>query len=426
MKRLLVMAALACACGSGLVDHEGAGLPPPLGGGCTAPLHSCGGACVAQSVQACGAACATCTAPANAQPTCSGGACGYACAAPFLHCASGCCAATAIAAGGDHSCALVDGGVKCWGANNLLQLGSAAAGAFSAAPLEVPGISGASALAAGAGHTCAIVSGAVKCWGLGQGVAEVDGVSSAVLIAAGDRHACAATSTAVFCWGANDRGQLGDGTIGSGRDAAAPVSGSSGALSLALGRDHSCAIYGTAARCWGRDDHGQVGDGQPPVPAVALPAAVQQLTTAASLGAGELHSCALAAPDGSVSCWGANERHQVDSSGQDQPQARGLGGLKASAVAGGAASTCAIVSGGLECWGANDAGQLALGDTADRLGPTPVPGVAGVKQIALGSSHGCALLNDGSLQCWGKNDKGQLGTGSASAFSTSPVVVSAP
>ncbi len=426
MRRLTFLAALALACGSGLVDHAGAGLPPALDGGCTAPLHACGGSCVAQSVQACGSGCATCTPPPNAQPVCAGGECGYTCAAPFLHCATGCCTATRIAAGGDHTCALVAGGVKCWGANDQLQLGSANAGGFSATPVDVPGLSGASDLASGAGQTCAIVSGAVKCWGLGQGVEEVGGVSGAVLLAVGGRHACAATGNAVLCWGANDRGQLGDGTL-TGRAAAAPVSGASGALSLALGLDHSCAAQTTGALCWGRDDHGQVGDGQA-ASAVVLPTAVQGLSTASLLGvgAGELHSCALASPDGSVSCWGANARHQVDSSGQDQFRAKGLGGLKASAVAGGAASTCAIVSGGLECWGANDTGQLALGDTTDRLGPTPVPGLSGVSALALGSSHGCALFNDGSVQCWGKNNQGQLGTGSTSAFSASPVAVSAP
>jgi alpha-tubulin suppressor-like RCC1 family protein len=34
-----------------------------------------------------------------------------------------------------------------------------------------------------------------------------------------------------------------------------------------------------------------------------------------------------------------------------------------------------------------------------------------VKQVAAGSSHTCAIINDGDVMCWGANDDGQLGLG---------------
>ena len=62
------------------------------------------------------------------------------------------------------------------------------------------------------------------------------------------------------CWGANNKGQLGDGTI-TYRTAPVEVSGITTATSIALGADHSCALLmdGTV-KCWGYNYYGQLGD----------------------------------------------------------------------------------------------------------------------------------------------------------------------
>jgi alpha-tubulin suppressor-like RCC1 family protein len=84
--------------------------------------------------------------------------------------------------------------------------------------------------------------------------------------------------------------------------------------------------------------------------------------------------------------------------------------------------TCALMSDyGVRCWGSNAYGQLGLGtaDASPHPQPIAVPCLSGVKQVAAGKSHTCALNAEGEVFCWGRNHEGQLGTGDFSAY-TSP------
>ncbi|MBK6465411.1 MAG: hypothetical protein IPF92_31075 [Myxococcales bacterium] len=63
---------------------------------------------------------------------------------------------------------------------------------------------------------------------------------------------------------------------------------------------------------------------------------------------------------------------------------------------------CAVMGdGSVACWGHDDEGQLGDGGGAARPRPTKVPGLSGVREIALSRTLGCALGVDKSVRCWG-------------------------
>lgn len=66
-----------------------------------------------------------------------------------------------------HVCALVQGGtLHCWGANDAGQIGGGTAGGSVPTPTQVVGLPGpVSSVGPGSHHTCAVVQGGVSCWG---------------------------------------------------------------------------------------------------------------------------------------------------------------------------------------------------------------------------------------------------------------------
>ena len=358
--------------------------------------------------------------------------------------------ATAIAIGGEHSCALHEGGtISCWGNNEDGQLGNGQSGddwydgsAHSAVPMEVAGITDATAISAGYEHSCALhEGGTISCWGSNRGdqlgskqIAEssvpvgVIDITDATAITTGFRHSCALHQDGtISCWGDNENGQLGNGQSGPNTyspDSPAPVAvvGITDATAITAGGNwnngHSCALRQDGAiSCWGDNTYGQLGNGSEDN--FSEPAKVVDITDATAITAGYHHSCALY-QDGTISCWGRNDYGQLGN-GQSGPNTDSAlpveveGITDATAISAGWGHSCALHQDGtISCWGSD--GQLGnnrseVDSAVDSAIPVRVADITDAKAITAGYTHSCALHEDGAISCWGFNRSGQLGNG---------------
>jgi alpha-tubulin suppressor-like RCC1 family protein len=210
---------------------------------------------------------------------------------------------------------------------------------------------------------------------------------------------------------------------------------------LASGADTMCALTSTSgAECWGWNYYGQLGVGtdtgpqicgwgdEYPIGCAIAPVAVRGLGSGVSaIAGGYAHACALTT-EGAVKCWGYNAAGQLGDGTASGPQRCGqvptpcsmtpvpvsgpASGVRA--IAAGWDHTCAVTdAGGVECWGDNGEGQLGDGTTAVRSIPVAVQLPSGMHATAVagGGQHTCALTSEGGVECWGYNAWGQLGDG---------------
>lgn len=351
--------------------------------------------------------------------------------------------ARVLAVSGSHSCLARSGVVLCWGRNVHGEMGDGTT-TDRPTPVRVIGLSDAIALAAGGdetnGHTCALrASGGVACWGanrvgqLGDGSfeerhapAEVVALTDAIQITAGFVHSCVLRRTGeVVCWGTDYDGQLGDGRSGGDTFSAVPVAvvGVTDAVEVAAAGDHTCVRHreGTVS-CWGSGHWGQLGDGEMVHDPTchrggchSVPVAVAGITDAVEISG----RCARRA-GGDTVCWGSNERGWVgDGTNDTRWSPVVVGGLPDALTL--AAGPCAVRRDrSVVCWGANAYGQLGDGTLIARNAPTRVLSLADTVEVAadgnseLGAHlHSCARVRSGGVFCWGQSDFGDLGDGVA-------------
>lgn len=343
--------------------------------------------------------------------------------------------------GAGNSCALTsNGGVECWGLNDHGQLGNGTT-TNALSPVPVSGLSsGVVSVVSGASHSCALTtSGGVKCWGLNSSgqvgnqtfddqhsPVDVFGLDSGVIaIGAGVNHSCAVLTTgAVTCWGSDSAGQLGDSQTANNN---VPVSTgiTSGATQVAGGAAFTCALVGGGVQCWGANTYGQLGDDSGT--ASLTPVAVSGLTNGVASLAAYAQGACVVTNTGGAKCWGLNGTGQLGNGTTDNAFAPvDVFGLSSGVaqIAVGSTHACAVTTAGaVECWGNNNKGQL--GDGTFTTSTTPVASglSSGVRRVSAGAQRSCAVLTTGGLKCWGAGESGQLGDGSTPESNPNPVDV---
>ena len=359
---------------------------------------------------------------------------------------------TSIDVGVMHACAIIDGGIKCWGGLTI----SNDTVTFFRSPTWIPGWqpgSGVEALCIGEHHTCFIKSGQVYCWGsneYGQAGQEngtiipdpstVTGIPySAVSITCGTSHTCTRlVNNHAYCWGLNDHGQLGSGSTST---SAIPVRVFTYAdiIGIYATTSSTCVarLVGSSNETWcfGDNSDGQLGIGNAITPQLSAVRMNPDYTGGVSLmSGGNSFFCGIQNSNGAAFCMGRggslgngddNDRSTITAVTGLDSNVRHIDCALHDAIY----RSCAVLnSGEARCWGyfptyypcclgnGNDDIIAFTPQTVDDDGPRDF------KQIAVGNYVICAIRgDDNEVWCWGTNEAGLLGVGSENSSLTALV-----
>lgn len=302
-----------------------------------------------------------------------------------------------VAAGSNVSGALLtDGSIRIWGQNSS-GVTTVPAGLDSVTQLSLARGSG--------GHAMALRSdGTVACWGMNSsGECFVpEGLSNVVQVSAGWSFSAALKADGIVeCWGWSANGQCGTGT---GREIAQVATSRFNALSL---------LEDGTVRPWGLGQKSSAQTQQVP----------RGLNDAAFVAAGPTHSMA-GRRDGTLLCWGSNVSGQCN-----VPS-----GLNSVVAAAGANDMTVAVraDGSVTGWGTgwqrppasipavraaacaeynttvaiSQTGEAIAWGRSAALNAIPA-GLGLVSQVAAGSEHAVAIVDNGTVRSWGWNGYGQ-------------------
>jgi hypothetical protein len=316
-----------------------------------------------------------------------------------------------------------------------------ASGAPMMGVTAVAGANADSVVGSTAGYTCAVIGGGVQCWGTignnayGPSPQPIhDAITSMPLtdvrsIDAAMVHACVRVGAAgdVSCWGTGSDGQLGTGMTTDAADAVRATQIPSTATSLALAWLHTLALMpdGSMLSVGNNDGLGFGTTATSPV----TTASMSTEAAASFVATGRGVTCIVARSDQSVQCFGwvspLVAQNAMDTNCPlgactlaptviPAPTGETIAGLTIGA--GNPASTVCIwtASGRAYCAGST---ALALSATAFAA----VPNLSNVAEIAAGNEAMCARTMSGEVWCWGIGENGELGRGTMGSPFGDPV-----
>ncbi len=179
---------------------------------------------------------------------------------------------------------------------------------------------------------------------------------------------------------------------------------------------------------WGRDPDGQAARPVSPQRVILAPVTIDLPGKALQVAMGDTTQYALL-DDGTVIAWGTNDEGQLGNGPMGATGELGrypkpsitpvqVTGLKdIIQIEAGAKHAIALRKDGtVWAWGTRDEGTIGDGQPKTlrpvmAIGPTQVPGLQGITQIAATRKHNLALRSDGKVMAWGHNRDGQLGNG---------------
>ncbi|MBM65143.1 MAG: hypothetical protein CMH55_02790 [Myxococcales bacterium] len=391
----------------------------------------------------------------------------------YFRCRSDCRARRHLAMAGGTGCAVVDGGVRCWGSNETLVLGENVDAVHEADRIQcqMPGQAN--------GLMIDVVTDAIEVVGSDAEVLDLSGGGNANICALYGRDGHA------YCWG-----RVGDSTVTSARSIVEAVDwtwcaheprhnfvprpcelpdcdpaqqhirsdGSCTAVpslygigeigptfgrhsiqqlkGVSVGRHNYCLVDRDTLKCWGssrygllsyRQPMGRIGGWATPYP-LSMPE--NQAATFVTVGTDTI--CVIL-ENGRLTCWGRNDAGQTGTNHVTEGDPNCAAACDATRryvvgdlgyvvhVAVGQGHSCALnANGALFCWGKNDHAQVGItsdeelceGDVPCVRTPQHLGHLENIVDVALGDRHSCALNRQGSVWCWGNNTEGQLGTGS--------------
>ncbi|WP_394849748.1 hypothetical protein LZC95_20125 [Pendulispora brunnea] len=225
------------------------------------------------------------------------------------------------------------------------------------------------------------------------------------------------------------------------------VPGLEGVATLESGAAFSCARkHDGTIWCWGSAGQAQIGIPEGSSDAGGdnerhpIPRQVAWLRDPRSLAVGSSHACAVLA-DRTVACWGDNSSGQLGHDPQLDPSCGsghecngkptvvpGLASVREVALGG--INSCAVRDDDtVWCWGTNTNGVLGHDPALDGPGsmaftPTKVAGLSNIAHIAVSGNFACAVGRDDTVWCWGANSYGVLGLADGSTSTHTPVQLS--